>query len=197
MKKDGFRMAQLMEELGLKTKTTRNTPDKSKPRLAPWVGEAPKVLILGTLPSDESLMTGQYYQNSTNRFWTIMHALFGGSPNDKSKEFLFEHKIALWDCLKSAKRKGSTDKGILKGSEIPNDISEFLREHPTIKHIVLNGASRTKRYFDKFDRHLYSNYDVKVLPQTSRLNESRKYKISFEEKLSKWQILKEIVDAHP
>ncbi len=63
-------------------------------------------------------------------------------------------------------------------------------------HVVLNGSSWTKCYFDKFDRHLYSNYDVIVLPQTSKQNESGKYKISFEEKLSKWKVLKDVVNAH-
>ena len=197
MKNNSFRMALQMEELGLRTKTTRNAPDKSKPGLAPWAGEAPKVLILGTLPGDESLMTGQYYQNPTNRFWTIIHTLFGGLPNDKSKEFLFQHKIALWDCLKSAQRKGSTDKRIVRGSEIPNDVFEFLQEYSTIKYIVLNGKSKTKRYFYKYFKELYKSYEIIVLPQTSKLNESGKYKISYEEKLSKWRILKEIADAQP
>jgi len=188
-------MAQQMESLGLRQ--NKMSKEEMKFGLAPWVGEAPKVLILGTFPSDVSIKNGQYYQNSTNRFWEIMHNLFGGSPTDKSKEFLYEHKIALWDCLKYAQRKGSTDKGIARGSEIPNDISEFLREHPTIKHIVLNGSSGTKRYFDRFEKHLYSNYDVIVLPQTSKLNESGKYKISFEEKLFKWEVLKDVVNAQP
>ena len=126
-----------------------------------------------------------------------MHALFGGLPNDKSKKFLFQHKIALWDCLKSAQRKGSTDKRIVRGSEIPNDIFEFLQEYPTLKYIVLNGKSKTKRYFYKYFKELYKSYNIIVLPQTSKLNESGKYKISYEEKLSKWRILKEIADAQP
>ena len=188
-------MAQQMESLGLRQNNM--SKEEMKFGLAPWVGEAPKVLILGTLPSDISLMNGQYYQNSTNRFWEIMHNLFGGSPSDKSKEFLYEHKIALWDCLKYAQRKGSTDKGIVKGSEVPNDIPKFLKEFPTIKYIVLNGISKTKRYFNKYFKQLYENYEIIELPQTSKFNESGKYKITYEEKLLRWRVLKTITDAQP
>ena len=189
-------MAKIMESLGINQNKTISNGD-TKSGLAPWVGDNPIVLILGTLPSDESINSGQYYQNPTNRFWTIIHTLFGGLPNDKSKEFLFDHKIALWDCLKYAQRKGSTDNRIVKGSEIPNDISKFLKKNPTIEYIILNGPSKTKYYFDMFNIDLYKEYEVIVLPQTSKMNESGKNKISFEEKLYEWRKLKDIVNAHP
>lgn len=194
-KNDNYKMAKIMESLGINQDKTISNGD-TKPGLAPWVGDNPIVLILGTLPSDESIKNGQYYQNPTNRFWTIIHTLFGGLPNDKSKEFLFQHKIALWDCLKYAQRKGSSDKGFVKGSEIPNDISKFLKQNPTIEYIILNGTSTTRFYFDANNANLYKEYIIKALPQTSIMNEKRKYrKITFEEKLSKWKIIKDIVNA--
>lgn len=195
-KNDNYKMAKIMESLGINQNKTISNGD-TKSGLAPWVGDNPIVLILGTLPSDESIKSGQYYQNPTNRFWTIIHTLFGGLPNDKSKEFLFNHKIALWDCLKYAQRKGSTDNRIVKGSEIPNDISKFLKENPTIEYIILNGPSKTKSYFDMFNIGLYNEYEIIDLPQTSKRNETGKNKISFEEKLSKWKVLKDIINAQP
>lgn len=194
MRKDYFKMAMQMENLGLNHSRTI-IEGTQKPGLEPWVGETPIVLILGTLPSDDSIESGEYYQNPRNRFWEIIHHLFGGSVNDKSREFLFKHKIALWDCLKSAQRKGSSDRKIVKGTEIPNDLNGFLAEHSTIKHIVLNGKSMTQSYFLKFYKELYEEYDVKAFPQASRLNESGKYKITFEEKLVKWSALKRLVNA--
>ena len=110
---------------------------------------------------------------------------------------MFNHKIALWDCLKYAQRKGSTDNRIVKGSEIPNDISKFLKENPTIEYIILNGPSKTKSYFDMFNIGLYKEYEIIDLPQTSKRNETGKNKISFEEKLSKWKVLKDIINAQP
>lgn len=189
-------MAKIMESLGINQNNTISIED-TKSGLAPWVGDNPIVLILGTLPSDKSIKSGLYYQNPTNRFWDIVHTLFDGSPNDKSKEFLFKHKIALWDCLQFAQRKGSTDSRIVKGSEIPNDISKFLKENPTIEYIILNGFSKTKFYFDKFNIDLYNEYKVICLPQTSKMNETGKNKISFEEKLYKWRKLKDIVNGQP
>jgi len=196
MRRNNFKMAQYMESLGLRQSETV-PKEEMKYGLAPWVGDNPIVLILGTLPSDKSINSGQYYQNPTNRFWTIIHTLFGGLPNDKSKEFLFDHKIALWDCLKYAQRKGSTDNRIVKGSEIPNDISKFLKENPTIEYIILNGPSKTKYYFDMFNIDLYKKYEIIDLPQTSKRNETGKNKTSFEEKLSKWKVLKDIINAQP
>lgn len=196
MRKGFFNMALQMEGLGSNQRLGNSASIESqKLGLTPWVGETPTVLILGTLPSDDSIKSGAYYQNPRNRFWEIVHHLLGGSVNDKSKEFLFMHNIALWDCLKSAQRKGSTDKKIVKGTEIPNDLNGFLNEHPTIRYIVLNGTSKTQSYFRKFHKELYKDYEVKALPQTSRLNESGRHKISFDEKLLKWSVLKDLVNA--
>ena len=36
-----------------------------------------RTLILGTLPSAESIRQGQYYAHPRNAFWPIMGALFG------------------------------------------------------------------------------------------------------------------------
>lgn len=196
MNRYNFNMALRMDNLGIKRRLVNSISNESlKSGLAPWVGESPIILILGTLPSDDSIENGEYYQNPCNRFWVIVHELFGGSMNDKSKEFLFMHKIALWDCLKSAQRKGSTDKRIVKGTEVPNDLYGFLSEHPTIRYIVLNGTSMTQSYFRKYHKEFYKEYEVIALPQTSNLNESGRYKVTFEEKLSKWSVLKHIVNA--
>ena len=162
----------------------------TKKGLESWEGDSPRVLILGTLPSDVSIQEQAYYQNkSHNSFWKIMHALWPNDAQLGDEEFVKAHQIALWDCLKSAQRKGSTDKRIVKGTEIPNDIAGFLKEHSTIKFIILNGTSKTKRYFKKFHRDLYNGYAVIALPQSSGM-----CRISFEKKLEEWMIVKEICD---
>lgn len=169
--------------------------------LAPWVGDNPIILILGTLPGDESIENGMYYANPRNRFWEIMHNLFGGNCDNKSKSFITLHHIALWDCFKSAERIGSADKGIIRGTETPNDIISFLSKYPTIKTIIKYGTSKcsktgftTLQAFKQYFSELYnSNYEIVPLYQTSRSNE--KNGITFEMKMKSWQIVKEIVDA--
>jgi len=35
-----------------------------------------KILILGTMPSEESLNKGQYYANTKNQFWRIIYDVY-------------------------------------------------------------------------------------------------------------------------
>ena len=172
-----------------------------KEGLMPWVGNDPFVLILGTLPGDESIEAGKYYQNPSNRFWSIMYSLFDGDSKEDRRTFITSHHIALWDCFKSARRFGSADKDIVVGSETPNDIIAFLHKYPTIKSIITNGSSKNpkkgystvsalKKYFGEL---LYDKgYNIISLHQTSRSNE--RYGITFEQKLQEWEIVKQIIE---
>ena len=44
-----------------------------KSGLLPLVGENPKLLILGSLPGDESIKQQKYYSNPRNQFWKIIN----------------------------------------------------------------------------------------------------------------------------
>lgn len=124
-----------------------------KQGLEPWVGKEPKVLILGTLPGDESIKQQSYYANKNNSFWEILRTVFPGFEDLSNKDFVAEVGIALWDCLSAASRKGSTDAGFDEKSQVANDIATFLSQHHSIKMIVLNGKGNqpkgTKRTFEK------------------------------------------------
>ena len=143
---DNFKMACYMESLGFNPKKITATGNV-KSGNAPWVGEYPVVLILGTLPSDVSIREQAYYQNkSYNSFWKIMHALW---PNDAllgDKEFVKAHHIALWDCFHSAEREGNMDSGF-GAIKKPNNMQDFLQKHPSIKAIILNGTGETTDSF--------------------------------------------------
>lgn len=162
----------------------------TKQGLAPWVGNNPIVLILGTLPTDISLKKQAYYQNkSKNSFWKIMHSLW---PEDKyldDIEFVMKHHIALWDCLQSAERKGNTDSGFGKIKN-PNDINHFLSTHPSIKTIILNGKTDTTDFFYQYFGDIQKRYKIKSLSSTSNNNTHS----SFEEKLSEWIFVKQLCE---
>jgi hypoxanthine-DNA glycosylase len=114
-----------------------------KNSFAPLVGEKPEILILGTLPGDDSLRTEEYYAKRGNRFWPLIAHLTGEplpESYDDKKRLLARHHIALWDVVQSANRAGSADAKIT--DEVPNDLVGFLCRHPSIHTIAFNGKGR-------------------------------------------------------
>lgn len=146
-----------------------------------WIKGEPKVLILGSLPSDASIAANCYYAKSTNAFWKIINDLFPTKEFRKDKEYITENNIALWDVVKCAKRQGSADANIKE--EEYNEIDKLLKEYPSIKHIALNGK-KAYEYFDKKVGNI--DIDKKVMPSTSSAYASMTYK----EKLKEWSIIK-------
>lgn len=114
----------------------------------PLIDEEAEILILGTMPGNDSLRLGQYYASSNNSFWKIINALFNenkGFADYKEKEdCLKKNHIALWDVLSSCNREGSADSNIQE--EKLNDIEALLKQYPNIKKIVFNGQKAAKSY---------------------------------------------------
>lgn len=145
------------------------------------------VLILGSIPGEESLRKNEYYANSNNLFWDLIYSQYGVQVDSKYEEkcrFLLDRKIAIWDVLKAANREGSLDSNI--NSEIPNDIHLFLKGYPNIKHIFFNGTT-SEKLFKKHFKDIYKNMHCKVLPSSSPT--PGKYVKSIEEKRKEWQCI--------
>lgn len=156
-------------EKGQKGKNDKSEiKDDFKNGLAAWVDENSEILILGSLPGDDSIKAQSYYCNPSNQFWKIMSALFnkGEEISGNKKEFILKHKIALWDCLKSAIREGSSDSDIKSGE--PNDLSSFLKNHPRIKTIIVNGKGVKEDYFDEYFKNISDKeYQIRTVTSTS------------------------------
>ncbi len=138
----------------------------------PCANSASEILILGSMPGVKSLEKQQYYAHPQNRFWKVMAWVCGVSDLTKSNyceklKTLLENNIALWDVVKSCKRKGSLDSDI--SNEIPNDIRTFLKKYPKIKTIYLNGG-KSYSLFKKYFPDLLEKYDCFKLPSTSPAN---------------------------
>lgn len=117
--------------------------------LDPIVGAAPRVLILGNMPSVMSLASGQYYGNPRNGFWRITGSLFGvgaDEPYAVRVAVLCTHRIAVWDVLRSCRRVGSLDSAVERDSMVPNDFAAFFTTHPTLGRVVFNGAAAEANY---------------------------------------------------
>ncbi len=151
----------------------------------PVMGKSPRILILGTLPGQESLRQQQYYAHPRNAFWKILFRLFRKEFKFDYAErltFLTENKIALWDICRLGIRKGSLDSNIRQ--EIPNDIPQLVTEHPTIQSIFFNGKKAEQLFKKYFERQTQITYIT--LLSTSPANAS----YSFEQKLENWQKIK-------
>ena len=89
--------------------------------------------MLGTLPGQVSLRTGEYYAHPQNRFWRIIEEVFELPPNTpylERTQLLASAGIALWDVCEAAYRPGSLDSSIASDSVTANDFERFLRTHP-------------------------------------------------------------------
>lgn len=157
-----------------------------KTALSPLVDNSSKILILGTMPGDQSIAKQQFYGNKGNYFWKIMFTIFQESYTasyDNRKTFLKKHKIALWNVLASCIREGSSDSKIT--NETINDFVNFHIQYPNIKHVFFESKSAAKF----FHKHLVPQPGISyhILPSTSGLNAGT----SFSQKIEMWKILAE------
>lgn len=153
---------------------------------APVVGEKPRVLVLGTMPSVRSLADAQYYAHPRNAFWPIMCHLFHQPAGDYPQrcQMLRDHHIALWDVLYSCVRPGSADSDIRE--EIPNDFDSFLQAHPTVRVVVFNGKGAQRLW----KKHVFL---TRPMPTLCFAATSPAYTLPFEQKLDGWRPLLELL----
>ena len=154
----------------------------------PIVDQQARVLVLGTLPGEESLRRGEYYAHPRNLFWPIVFALFDAVPAPSYAErlaFVAAHRIALWDVCKTGEREASSDSTIRR--ECPNPIDRLLETHPLIRAIAFHGIGAQRLY----DRHFPRRPDINylALPSTSPAHA----RIGFAGKLATWAALREAV----
>lgn len=139
--------------------------------LAPIVHDDSRLLILGSMPSAESLKNQRYYDFRQNRFWRILFKFFGlpfsADYGDKI-QLLKLGKIALWDAIEFCDRENSSLDSKIK-NVVPSDVKGFLSAHPSIKHVITNGRTAEK-YFVKYNGGIAYRY----LPSTSPANASVK-----------------------
>lgn len=151
-----------------------------------WRADA-RVLILGSMPSVESLHQSFYYAHPRNAFWPMMADILGEARPETAAEkgeMLARHGIALWDTVESCERAGSLDSAIR--SARPNDFEWLYARCPEIRHLLFNGAASEQLY-----RRLVARTDARFafhrLPSTSPA-----YTLRYEKKRAAWrQALKE------
>ena len=163
-------------------------PGIAKRSFPPIADPRARVLVLGTLPGEESLRRREYYAHPRNLFWPIVFALFGAKPATDYAErlaFVAARRIALWDVCEFAEREASADTAIR--AERPNAIDRLLDAHPLIRAIAFNGTGARRLY----DRHFARRAELAylALPSTSPAHA----RMDFAAKLAHWTALRDVL----
>lgn len=158
-----------------------------------------RILIVGSLPGQESLRRHEYYAQPRNAFWRVMGALAGFAPElpyAARAATLLQGRIALWDVCRSASRAGSLDASIVAGSVVANDFAGFYAGHRAIALVCFNGRTAAALY----RRHVLTTLSEKVralpcceLPSTSPAYAA----LSLEAKLERWRAALQPVATRP
>ena len=152
----------------------------------PILDDRARVLVLGTLPGEESLRRGEYYAHPRNLFWPILFALFEATPIADYRarvDFVQAQRIALWDVVAAGERAASADAAIRR--EVPNAIPALLDAHPRIGAVAFNGGGARRLHDRHFARR--ANLVYLALPSTSPAYA----RLGFAQKLARWQALRE------
>lgn len=134
----------------------------------PIYNAASEILILGSLPSVESVKRGFYYMHPENRFWKVLSRIYEEDAYHMSIEekslFILKHHLALYDIIYSCTIKNSSDSSIT--NPIFTNIKEVLRGMNT-KKILLNG----KTAYQIFIKQYPELKEIAIcLPSTSSAN---------------------------
>ena len=114
-----------------------------KSSFSPVVATDTRVLVLGSLPGEQSLQAQRYYAHPRNRFWHLIGRVIGTDlePLDYEDRLaaLLAARVGLWDTVGSARRTGSLDAAIRDAE--PNPLAELAASLPELRAVGFNGRS--------------------------------------------------------
>ena len=150
----------------------------------PVVDENTRLLLLGSLPGEESLARAQYYGNRRNHFWRLVGAVIevvlAALDYLERLERLLQARIGLWDVVGSAKREGSLDAAIRSHSA--NPLAEFATGLPQLRAVAFNGGTSAR-----IGTKALAGTSLELVPLPSS---SPAYTLPFEAKRAAWLQLK-------
>lgn len=162
------------------------SPTARKRCFDPVVDDRTRLLILGSLPGEKSLVLQEYYGNPQNKFWALMSEVLGVElvPLDYSARLatLLAHGVGLWDVVAEAHRKGSLDSNIRERND--NDLPGLLLRYPNIQAIGFNGGTASRLGLKVLGPSA-ADYRIVELPSSSPA-----HTLAYAEKARRWQILR-------
>lgn len=166
--------------------------DEVKRSFPPVVDAGTRLLVLGSLPGEESLARGQYYANPRNHFWRLIGAVAGldlvSLPYEARLAALIEARIGLWDTVGAATRRGSLDGAIRLSTA--NDLADLAGRLPELRAVGFNGGKSASLGVAR----LAGRPGLALIPLPSS---SPAYTRPFEEKLAEWMKLAPYLSPDP
>jgi hypoxanthine-DNA glycosylase len=158
--------------------------DEVKRSFPPVVDQRTRLLLLGSLPGEQSLAQSRYYANPRNHFWRLIGAVIRAElaplPYQARLDALLEARIGLWDTVASATRRGSLDGAIRLNAA--NDLAALVETLPELRAVGFNGGKSASLGMAQ----LAGRPDLALIPLPSS---SPAYTRPFEEKLAEWRKL--------
>ena len=170
---------------------TRGTAERAAPRrrgLPPVIAPDASVLILGSFPSEASLVARQYYAHPRNHFWPILGAVLdeplADLPYAERLSRVRARRVAIWDTIVACERSGSLDAAIRNAEQ--GEIARVRRVARVLQAVCFNGntAARASAAWAT------AGYATLVLPSTSPA-----YTRPVAEKLAAWRQLRQFLKA--
>jgi hypoxanthine-DNA glycosylase len=104
------------------------------------------VLVLGSLPGEQSLAARRYYAHPQNRFWHLIGKVIGRElvplSYDERLTALHAARVGLWDTVASANRAGSLDAAIREAE--PNPLLQLANTLPELRAVAFNGKTSAR-----------------------------------------------------
>lgn len=154
----------------------------------PVVDVNTRVLILGSLPGDVSLIHQQYYAHKQNKFWKLVGDVIErdlvGMDYPLRLETLLENHIGLWDVVAKARRVGSLDSHIRDHAK--NDLVALVDTLPNLATIAFNGGTSARIGTNALGNRA-EQYRLLRLPSSSPAYAS----LTYAEKWAVWRTLRQ------
>jgi double-stranded uracil-DNA glycosylase len=152
---------------------------------APHAAPDTRLLILGSLPGARSLAAAEYYAHPTNHFWRLLGEVIGEPlatlTYDERLAALRDAKVGLWDVIRTAERRTSSDSHIREAEA--QDLAALIAGLPDLQMIGFNGgkaATIGRRQLPPLD-----GISAIDLPSSSAA-----HTIGFAAKLERWRDLR-------
>jgi hypoxanthine-DNA glycosylase len=159
-----------------------------KRSFAPVADARTRLLVLGSLPGEQSLAEARYYANPRNQFWRLIGAVLGADLASLCYEErlarLLDAGIGLWDSVGAATRTGSLDAAIRLRRA--NKLSALAGSLPELRAIAFNGGTSARVGM----KELGEDAPWALLPLPSS---SPAYTLAFNRKREAWLALREFI----